>query len=192
MKVPTVFTKLRKEHKAFAKSRREVIGKSNDALNLSKRAIFALHRDDSKTSDRLIEDAKQRFVDCERLTRNHKALVHEGAYRAALEEYAEALLYRQYLHTGTFGTIDARAMGVDIYIAGLSDATGEIVRHVQHCVTQGDISAIQSARVQVEMVITYLLSLDLTGYLRTKFDQAKKNLRRLEEMSYDVSIRNRT
>jgi hypothetical protein len=41
----------------------------------------------------------------------------------------------------------------------------------------------------VGIIIEFMLDLDLTGYLRTKFDQAKKNLSRLEQMTYDLAIR---
>jgi hypothetical protein len=38
-------------------------------------------------------------------------------------------------------------------------------------------------------VVENLLRLDLTGYLRQKFDQAKKNLRQLEQILYDLRLR---
>ena len=41
----------------------------------------------------------------------------------------------------------------------------------------------------VEMVVAFLLVLDLTGPLRNKFDQDKRNLRNLEQMLYEISLR---
>ena len=34
-----------------------------------------------------------------------------------------------------------------------------------------------------------LIEFDLTSYLRTKFDQAKQAVRKLEEVVYEVSLR---
>lgn len=189
MKIPAVLSKLERAYQARAKARREVIARANEALGHSKRAIFALHRDDLQTSAALLEKAAELFQQNERLFKLHADLRYEGAHHAALEEYAEALLFASYLEKGTLSTIDARAMEADIYFAGLSDTTGEILRYALRQVTLGNTDALKPARETVEMIIEFFVSLDLTGYLRTKFDQAKKNLHRLEEMSYDLSIR---
>lgn len=76
-----------------------------------------------------------------------------------------------------------------VYLSGLSDTTGEIVRHTLRQVTHGKTDQVIHVRDTVEMVIEFMLDLDATGYLRTKFDQAKGNLKRLEDMLYDLSLR---
>ena len=188
-KRPAVFKKIQKDYEKRSKTRRLLIGKANDALNHSKRAIFALHRDDAAKATDHLKTAKGLFKDCEKFFSANPDLQYEGAYRAALEEYAEAILFELYVEEKDIGEIEKRAMRGDVYLAGLSDATGEIVRHAMRAVTDGKTQELARAREVVEMVIQFMLDLDLTGYLRTKFDQAKKNLRKLEEMSYDISIR---
>ena len=182
---------MKNRHSSREKLRRELIGRSNEALSKSKRAIFALHRDDPAAAESLLEQADKLFNEIERKFKRFPDLVHEGAYRAALEEYAEALLFFAYLKNGKLGEIDKRAMEPGIYLAGLSDTTGEIVRYAMRQVTNGDTKAAYKAQEVVAMIIESLLDMDLTGYLRTKFDQAKKNYRRLEEMVYDLSLRDR-
>ncbi len=189
IKRPALFSQIKKQYQTRSQARRENIGKANDALSKSKRAIFALHRNDPAGAAKLIKEAVQLFVVCEKKFIKFPNLIHEGAYRAALEEYAEALLFDQYLKKGSIGKIDKRAMAPDIYLAGLSDTTGEIVRYAIREVTSGNFDQVKKAKAAVEMIIEFLLDLDLTGYQRTKFDQAKKNLRRLEEIIYDISIR---
>jgi translin len=191
MKTPAVFSKLKKRHSTREKERRDLIGRSNEALSRSKRAIFALHRDDVKGSEQMIKDAVQIFKTIETKFKRFPDLKYEGAYKAALEEYAEAALFYSYMTTRKLGAIDERAMEPGIYLGGLSDTTGEIVRYAMKRVTQGDTKAVHEAREVVAMVIEFLLDMDLTGYLRTKFDQAKKNYRRLEEMVYDLSLRDK-
>ena len=34
-----------------------------------------------------------------------------------------------------------------------------------------------------------LVEFDMTGYLRTKYDQAKRNLRKIEQIDYEIKIR---
>jgi hypothetical protein len=64
-----------------------------------------------------------------------------------------------------------------------------MVRYGVRQVTLGNADVVSHIHETVSMIIEFLLDLDLTGYVRTKFDQAKKNLSRLEEMSYDLAIR---
>ncbi len=185
----SIFPKIRSQYHAYADVRRQVIAHSNEALSKSKRAIFALHCDDRASANGLFKEAADLFAQAERSMKRAQSLRYEGAYRAALEEYAEALLFAQYLDKGKMGAIDARAMDPQVYLAGLSDATGEIVRYTIRQVTQGNTDRVRDARDTVEMIIEFMLDLDATGYLRTKFDQAKGNLKRLEDILYDLSLR---
>lgn len=184
-----IFQTIRTQYQTYATVRREVIAISNEALSRSKRAIFALHREEEQTAKTRLAEASELFAKAEKAMKQTDALRYEGAYRAALEEYAEALLFAQYLSTGIIGAIEARAMDPHVYLAGLADATGEIVRSTVRHVTQGKTDQVVHARDTVEMIIEFMLDLDATGYLRTKFDQAKSNLKRLEDIMYDLSLR---
>ena len=189
MKRPAVFQQIQKSYQAHSKARRDLMVYSNDALSKSKRAIFALHRNDFTQAREYLDQAQALFKSCEASFRSFSELKEEGTYRAGLEEYAEACLFESYLQKGSIGKIDPRAMASSIYLAGLCDATGEMVRYAVRQVTLGHPEGVVQIHETVSMIIEFLLDLDLTGYVRTKFDQAKKNLSRLEEMSYDLAIR---
>jgi len=191
MKRPAIFSQLQKRYHGQQDVRRALIGTSNEALSKSKRAIFALHRDDPKAAADLLSQADKLFSQAEKSFKRFEALEYEGAYKAALEEYAEALLFDEYLRTGKLGKIHERAMAPHVYLAGLTDTTGEMVRYAVRQVTLGNMDVVPKVYASVEMVVEYLLDMDLTGYLRTKFDQSKKNLRRLEGMTYDLAIRDK-
>jgi len=53
--------------------------------------------------------------------------------------------------------------------------------------TLGDKVSVERLFKSAENMVAFLMSLDSTGYLRTKTDQAKQHLRRLEELRYDIS-----
>ena len=40
-------------------------------------------------------------------------------------------------------------------------------------------------------VMTEIIPMNITGPLRPKFDQAKTNLRKMEDIAYDIAIRSR-
>lgn len=181
--------KLRTGYEEHGRARRAIAGNADQAIRRAKQAIFALHRDDRAEADRLLVETKSLLAACDAPMKKFADLRAEGPYVAALEEFAEASLFAGYLKNGKLGVIDRRAMEPGTYLAGLCDATGEIVRHAMRQVTLGNRAEVARAFETVEAVITYLLDMDLTGYLRTKFDQAKRNLRSLEQMNYEIAVR---
>ncbi|KKU12905.1 MAG: hypothetical protein UX17_C0033G0001, partial [Parcubacteria group bacterium GW2011_GWC2_45_7] len=181
--------RLKKEYDAYEAARRALINVSNTALSKSKQAIFALHRDDDKDAGRLLQGVERTFAGLEKAFKKNDGLQWEGAYRAALEEYVEAKLFYEFLRTGKVVEIKTVPVDADSYLAGLSDLTGELTRKCVQRATQGRIKEVGQLAEAVRAIVGELIKFDLTGYLRTKYDQAKQNLRRVEEVLYDIKIR---
>ena len=177
-------------HKAYAEARARLIKLAGDAQGASKRAIFAQHRDDAAEADRLIGEAAAALTEIQALAARTEGLAEEGSYRAALEEYAEAALYRMFVAAGKVGPITgAVAVDDDAYLGGLSDLTGELQRRQVRFATEGNQDEVARAKQAIEEIVNALLAMDLGGYLRTKFDQAKNSLRRAEDVLYETTIR---
>ncbi|MFC1702917.1 hypothetical protein ACFLZO_00430 [Patescibacteria group bacterium] len=183
------FQSIRKAHADYVTSRREVIKLSGDAQSASKRAIFALHRDDMKGADGLLKKAEDGFAEVRKLIDKQPELAHEGSYRAGIEEYVEAVLYREFVKRGDVGPVALEGVTYEIYLAGLSDLTGELQRRQVRLATEGDVEGVKAIKDAVTAIVEELVSYDFGGYLRTKFDQAKNSLRRAEDVVYDVSLR---
>lgn len=171
------------------RSRRELQQVASEALAASKRAIFAFHRDDEAGAAEQLKLAHTRLKQGAVLVKKVAKLAHEGSWRAAQEEYAEADLLRQYLQKGTLGKVDGIVDDAEIYLGGLSDTTGELVRRAVLHATEGDHETVERIFTDVRYVVEVLMEMDLTGNLRSKLDQAKQNLRKLEEIRYDLSLR---
>lgn len=187
--IPSFFQTLKKRYANLQRERRALIHASSEAQSRAKRAIFALHRDDAREAERLLREASILLKTVAAKAQRFPELDQEGSYRAALEEYAEAVLFSQYVTGGRLAKGEGRMMEPHIFFGALSDATGEIVRYAIAEATRGHFEKVARAHETVEMVVGFLLEMDLTGYLRQKFDQAKKNLRSLEEIRYDISIK---
>ena len=171
------------------RSRRELQQIASEALAASKRAIFAFHRDDDVGASEQLTFAHTRLRQGAAIVKKVARLAQEGSWRAAQEEYAEADLLRQYLQKGTLGKVDGIVDDAEIYLGGLSDTTGELVRRAVLHATEGDHETVKRIFVDVRYVVEVLMEMDLTGNLRTKLDQSKQNLRKLEEIRYDLSLR---
>lgn len=183
-----LFKHLKKDHDTYFTARRELIGIANTALSKAKQAIFALHRDDKKGATGLLQEIESTFKNLENKFKKLPELRGEGSYRAALEEYVEAKLFYGFLHSGKVDEIKTATIDASSYLAGLSDLTGELTRKAVQRATEGKTKEVEKLARAVREIIGELIKLDLTGYLRTKYDQAKQNLRKVEDVLYDIKI----
>jgi len=182
------FNKLQKEHTAAMVERREIIGQSNDILHDSKRAIFAMHRgdfvaagDSLKKIEKLMSGLQKKFG----VSRVEK----EGAYGAGVEEYVEAKLLYLVLTDEKIDEIKGLDLSFSSYLGGLSDLTGELVRYAVNQAAQRNFKEVEKAKNIITDIMAQLVEFDLTSYLRTKYDQAKQNLRKIEQINYEVAMK---
>jgi predicted translin family RNA/ssDNA-binding protein len=183
------FERLKKDFDFYGEERRKLIGVSNEALMRAKQAIFAFHRDDFKSGNALLAEVEKIFLDLEERFKKEEELRYEGAYRAALEEYVEAKFFGGFLEGKKIDFIEGMEIDADSYLGGLCDFTGELVRKAVLSATDRKFQKVDELVAGVRDVIGELIKMNLTGYLRTKYDQAKQNLRRAEEVLYDVKMR---
>ena len=184
-----LFDQLKKDYDFYDQERRKLIGLSNDALMKAKQAIFAFHRDDMNGGNTLLADVEAIFSELEKKFKKEEELRYEGSYRAALEEYVEAKFFGGFLEGKKIDFIKGVQIDADSYLAGLSDFTGELLRKAVLAATDKKFKKVEELASGIREVIGELLKFNLTSYLRTKYDQAKHNLRRVEEILYDVKMR---
>ncbi|MDP3793982.1 MAG: hypothetical protein Q8R07_04510 [Candidatus Uhrbacteria bacterium] len=178
-----------KRMRGLDRTRRSLQALSSEILAASKRAIFAYHRDDQKAAQQELAIAQQKLKMGWRFVKQEPRITYDGSWRAAQEEFAEAHLLSQFIKTGKVGHVPEVADDPEILLGGLSDLTGELVRRSVRVAGQRDGAAVEKMFYAVDEVVGFLLQMDLTGHLRTKVDQAKQNLRKLEEIRYDLAIR---
>ncbi|OIO52012.1 hypothetical protein COY93_02985 [Candidatus Uhrbacteria bacterium CG_4_10_14_0_8_um_filter_58_22] len=183
--------RIKRDSGSYEAGRRETIRLSDDIRTVSKRAIFAMHRDDTATADRLLAEALKGIVSVHAKSQDGLQLTEEGSFRAALEEYVEARLYRDVLDGKELGPVNVADVEVppNIFLGGLCDMVGELQRRQVRLATDGDIDGVKAMRDLAEELVGALLEMDLTGYLRNKFDQVKNSFRRSEEILYELSVR---
>lgn len=182
---------LRKDMLSYALKRREIISKTGDALHYAKRAIFAIHRDDIKEAEIKLKEAESILLELNKKFKNDSRLIGEGSYKAGLEEYVEATLFYQFLTIGKIGRIKSFPISSEIYVAGLCDVPGELQRYAIKSATANDIVMVKKCAEAATEIIGELIEFNLTSYLRTKFDQAKSSVQRLEQVVYEMSLKNK-
>ena len=180
--------KIKQELHHYHQVRMEVIAKSNEALHHSKRAIFALHRDDLAEAKLKLELVEKMFKELNKKFAKDD-IFDEGAYKAGLEEYVEAKLFYQFINTGKIGEIKDLPINGDGYLAGLCDVPGELYRYAIKAATNKDIKTAKKCAEMGSEILEELVEFNLTSYLRTKFDQAKQAVHKLEIVVYELSLR---
>lgn len=186
----TFFQKLLADCINYSQKRHQIIKDSSDALRLSKQAIFSLHRDDLEIAKKLINDVEKILLKIKTYFKEDESLRYQGSYKAALEEYAEAKFFHNVLTGKKIDFLKEDGLDYEGYMSGICDLTGELVRKAVNMATKGKFSEVEKYRDAVEEIIGELIKFNLNnGHLRSKYDDAKRNLRRLEEIMYDVNVK---
>jgi predicted translin family RNA/ssDNA-binding protein len=184
------WTKTFKEQETFDISRRKIISESSRALYASKQAIFSLHRDEVKEAKAKLAEATKDLISLDKRFGKDFRLRMQGSWKAAVEEYVEASVFMDFYEGRKIGGIKGFNVEADEYIGGLSDLTGEILRKMIIWATKKEFEKVDMAGEEISNIVQELMKHNLTGYLRTKFDQSKKSLQKSESVMYDLSLRN--
>ncbi|MFH1325888.1 MAG: hypothetical protein ABIH48_00255 [Candidatus Falkowbacteria bacterium] len=180
--------KLNKDYEEKSGERRQIISRANIILHDSKRVIFALHREDIKTAEQSLKEIEKTLQQMEKKF-GYNRLIQEGAYNAGVEEYVEAKMFYKIVNNEKIDKIKGINLSIDTYIGGICDTTGELVRLATNKAAQGNMEDVHKIKDIVSDILAELVEFNITGYLRTKYDQAKGNLRKVEQVVYDINIR---
>ncbi|MCR4280559.1 MAG: hypothetical protein NUV82_04005 [Candidatus Komeilibacteria bacterium] len=184
-----VLQKISRELNQYQKERNHIIETSRHLLQASKEAIFALHRQDKAKADSQLQAADKILRQLNSKYNKGQRLRFEGSYKAAVEEYVEAKLFAAIVREERVAQFPAGEIGPEEYIGGLADVTGELVRQAVLRSSAGHNQVLKIYREITEEIVGFMLQLYLTGSLRQKFDDAKRNLKRLEQMEYEINLR---
>lgn len=184
----TFIKKLKEEHNAHDSERRQIISLSNTVLHDSKRVIFGLHRGDKKKAEESLKEI-EKILDKLEKKFGYVRISQEGAYKAGVEEYVEAKSFYQVLKGEKVSKFKNIKISHDSYLAGICDLTGELVRRAINEAAAGNLKEVNQVKKIINDIMTELVEFNMTGYLRTKYDQARGNLRKIEHINYEIKIR---
>jgi len=179
---------LKDNYKKNENERRQIISASNALLFESKKIIFKLQREEFK-------EAQEKFLEVEKSFKSienkftAKRLKKEGAYKAAAEEYLEAKTFYQTIKEAEITEVASLDFDYESYFGGICDLIGELVRYATNQAAKGKFKEVSKIKTKADDIMSQLIDIDMTGYLRTKYDQARGHLRKLEQMAYEIKIK---
>lgn len=179
---------LKKDHQKHEGERRQIISAANNLLFSAKKIIFKLQREEFKEAIKNFTEVETSFNDLAKRFGNDR-LKKEGAYRAAAEEYLEAKTFYQVIKEKEIDEVKDLDFDYESYLGGICDLIGELVRYATNQATQGKFAKVAQIKKKAENIMAQLIDVDMTGYLRTKYDQARGHLRKLEQMAYEIKLK---
>ena len=179
---------LKKKYDEHESERRQIISLSNVVLHDSKRVIFSLHRGDAQVADLSLTEIEKILINLEKKF-SYSRLAQEGSYKAGVEEYVEAKMFNKLLKGEKVDIIKGITIDVEGYLGGICDLVGELVRQAIKMATVGKLTEVEKIRKIADDIMAELVEFDMRGYMRTKYDQAKGHLRKIEQINYEINLR---
>lgn len=181
------FGQIGKELKEYDLQREEIIKKSREILKLSKRLIYSVHRGNLKEADSLANESRKKKTIIDKTAKKHNYLVYEGSYSEAMQEYAEAMCYYYFVKENKISSRKSIGASAENYLMGICDLTGELVRKAVSLAVKRQYKEVEKIKFLIEEIYNEFLKFDLrNGQLRKKSDSIKYNLKRIEEIVYDL------
>jgi predicted translin family RNA/ssDNA-binding protein len=180
---------LRKDYIEKNSQRRQIISSSSIVLNNSKKSIFAIHRQDIKLAEEKLKESEDIIKKIEKKF-GQSRLREEGSFAACLEEYVEAKLFLSFIETGKINKIKEIKISTEAYIGGICDFSGELVRLATNEAINKNFKEVKRVKKIINEILNELVDFDIVGHLRTKYDQARGNLKKIEQMDYEISLKN--
>lgn len=186
-----LFQQLLQNYQTYDRMREEAHKISKTVLRQSKQAIFSMHRDDLNEAKKILDGAESLLLNLEKLIKKEPAIIHEGFFNEAAEEFVEAKMFYIFLIEEKVSFEAKIKLSTQNYLGGICDLTGEIVRKSVQLATVGKFKKISLYKEACENILGELIKFDLVGKLRFKFDEAKRNIKKMEEIMYEIKIRER-
>ncbi|PRP85526.1 translin-associated protein X-like isoform 2 [Planoprotostelium fungivorum] len=189
--------------------RERLIKLSRDTTIASKRLIFLLHRfpssSESEGEDIMTEAQSQmqsihaNFHSMSADLMNHDYYKYHRAFSPGVQEYLEAVLFKEYLQTKTLLTLEkaqsdikeSDAEGREFiithmdYLLGIADFTGELMRLCINSVALG-----QHEEVDLHLKFLPFLPMSINDReLGKKYEVMKQSLIKVENVVFNVTVR---
>ncbi len=184
------FNIAKEEIASFDEKRDLLIKDSRNVIKTSKLLIYSLHRDEIKETEQFAKQIKKELDELEKHTKIHDELRYSPSYKIAVQEYVEAMTFYFFIKEKRLATRKELNADPESYILGICDLTGELVRKAINSAIAKKFSVSVEIKNFVSDLYGELLKFDFrNGQMRKKFDSIKYDLKKLEDLMYDLKTK---
>ena len=176
------------------RARERGLSLSRGIIRDSANAIRAVHRAELTRAEELLQKAGEAVRDVDLALKDHLDIFFAGFVHDALKEYAEANITYALIAGKGIPSPDALEVSYVAYLHGLSEAIGELRRHLLDRLRQGDGQHCESLLQMMDDMYAVLVTMDypdaMTAGLRRTTDVARSILEKTRG-DLTVAIRQR-
>ena len=162
---------------------------SNEIRTASKKAIALLRRENIKESKKTIKKVENLFRLINKIIKKNRDLINQSFYKEAVEEYVEALTFYNFLTKSKKKIPDFIKTKSEEVISGTCDFTGELIRRAVTIASTENLEQLFSYKKAIENIAEELTKIGFRRKLRQKYDEVERNLRKIEEIIYDIKLK---
>ena len=182
------FGQIRHEMHNLDLKREAIIQASREIITISKQIIYAAQRNDLKTASDAIKKIKENVNKLRKINISADTNINSVAF----QEYVEAIAFYEFVKNNKIPTKASLGVSAEDYLSGICDLTGELVRKAIFDVIHKKFDEAEKIKELVHDIYGEFLKLHLrNGELRKKSDAIKWNLKKLEEVMYDIAVHKR-
>ena len=150
-----------------------------------------MRRDNIKESKKIIKESEDIFKLINKIIEKNIDLLNRSFYKEAVEEYIEAVTFYNFLTKSKKGAPDFIDVGPEEIISGTCDFTGELVRKAITIASPERLRELFLYKKTIENIVEQLTKIGFRGKLRRKYDEVERNLRKIEDILYDIKLKNK-
>lgn len=158
--------------------REETHEKMRKATSFSKQTILLIHQKKFPEAEKMATSAKDIIFKLQKQAEEYPEIVYGGMFSAALQEFAEANIFRTLISEGRFVTPEEIGVPSVDYVLGLADVVGEYRRLALDKLREAEVKEGEVCLNIMDQVFIELLALDeaymLVPGLRHKQDIARR------------------
>ena|SRR3989344_4890362 len=173
------FARIRREMEKADEDREKTIKQSRELIRLSKKVIYAVHRNDPE-ADALVKLMIKKGKQLKPST--------EGHYRTAMQEFVEAASFYEVVRNNHLP--EGLGVSSECYLLGLCDLTGELMRKAINCAIKDENSEALRIKNAISEIYDEMMMFDFrNSELRRKFDGIKYNLKKAEDLALQIKLK---
>ncbi len=155
---------------------------------LSKITISFLVKDNFELSEKNLPEMKKLFDAIQKKMQQNPYLYSFPVINIGLEEYLETLFLYSYIKNRPMPNINSLKVTPEVYLGGLSDMTGELVRLARRHEKQ-----VRHIHDYVANIYELIIPISITrnSQTRNKLETIGNNLKKIEGIIYDLKLRDK-
>ena len=172
----------------FNQDRSSCLNLSNQLRIIAKMTINLLLRDKLEMANKNLMPMAKLFGDIQAKIKKNPHLYSVAGINEGIEEYIEAVLLLEYIDNQPLSSLDKFKIMPEVYLGGLSDMTGELVRLARKHNKQAKTIHDYIAKIYDSLIP---VSITRNSQVRAKLETVGNNLKKLEDIIYDLKLRDK-